>query len=46
MGTGVACQLTKAANFIASYTFEKTHLAINYLLIGDTSQVSGAFFLI
>ena len=34
------CQLIKTANFIASYTHEKTYLAVYYLLIGDTSQVS------
>ena len=32
------CQLTKTANFIA--TPMKKHLAVYYLLIGDTSQVS------
>ena len=36
------CKLTKTANFIA-YPYEKTYLAVYYLLIGDTSQVS-AFF--
>ena len=36
------CQLTKTANFKA--TPMKKHLAVYYLLIGDTSQVS-VFFL-
>ena len=40
--TGVVCQLTKTANVIA--TPLKKHLAVYYLLAGDTSQVS-VFFL-
>ena len=36
--TGAVCQLTKTANFIATPT--KKHLAIYYLLAGDTSKVS------
>ena len=35
------CQLTKTANFKA--TPMKKHLAVYYLLIGDTSQVSVFF---
>ena len=33
------CQLTKTAIFIATPRYEKTYLAVYYLLIGDTSQV-------
>ena len=36
------CQLTNS--YFHSYTYEKTYLAVYYLLIGDTSQVS-VFFL-
>ena len=32
------CLLTKTANFLAAHM--KKHLAVYYLLIGDTSQVS------
>ena len=41
--TAELCQLTKTANFIAT-PMKKTYLAVYYLLIGDTSQVS-VFFL-
>ena len=36
------CQLTKTANFKAT-PMKKTYLAVYYLLIGDTSQVSVFF---
>ena len=39
--TGVEHHFTKTANF--SYTYEKTYLAVYYLLAGDTSQVSDFF---
>ena len=42
--TGVACQLIKTANFIATPTYEKIYLTFCYVLAGDTSQVS-IFFL-
>ena len=40
--TRVVCQLTKTEFY--SYTYEKTYLAVYYLLAGDTSKVS-IFFL-
>ena len=37
------CQLTKTANFIYSYTYEKTYLSVYYLLIEDKSEASVFF---